>query len=207
MEMIGGKNMDGGYFYFLAWMGWIITTFFMKKESIRWRMSAFILLFIVCSQFTFSIASFSLSVNALFISIIAFGIVGIYSVWQKLYTLFSALIVAMLYTSFHLLEVYDPIWIIINRTLMLSAALVYASVLLHRDRLLRLCALYIGMIQGEILVAFIFRKLHFPYELGSLLFFDSIAVSTLFVAILFWVTKVSAFTGQFRKKHVKERQG
>ncbi|ABS21546.1 conserved hypothetical protein [Bacillus cytotoxicus NVH 391-98] len=199
--------MDGGYFYFLAWMGWIITTFFMKKESIRWKMSAFILFLIICSQFTFSIASFSISMNALFISIIAFGIVGIYSVWKKLYTLFSALIVAMLYTSFHLLEVYDPIWIIINRTLMLSAALVYASVLLHRDRLLRLCTLYIGMIQGEILVAFIFRKLHFPYELGSLQFFDSIAVSTLFVAILFLITKVSALTGQFRKKHVKERQG
>ncbi len=66
MEMIGGKNMDGGYFYFLAWMGWIITTFFMKKESIRWKMSAFILFLIICSQFTFSIASFSISMNALF---------------------------------------------------------------------------------------------------------------------------------------------
>lgn len=59
---------------------------------------------------------------------------------EKLYGLLSALIIAMLYTSFHLLEVYDPIWIVMDRLFLLSSALVYASVLLHGDRILRLCS-------------------------------------------------------------------
>lgn len=207
MEMIGGKNMEGNYFYFLAWVGWIVATFFMKKESVRWKVSAVILIFIICSQITVSIASFTISVNALLLGIISFLGITLYSIWKKLYVLLSALIIAMLYTSFRLLEVYDPIWIVMNRTFMLSGALVYASILLHEDRLLRLCSLYAGALQGEILVTFIFRKLHFPYEFGSLAFFDIVAVSTLIVAILIWIAKVSAYTGQLRKKHVKERQG
>lgn len=207
MEMIGGENMDGNYFYFIAWMGWIVATFFMKKEAIRWKVSTVILIFIICSQIHVSIVSFTVSINALLLGIISFLGITLYSIWKKIYVLLSALIIAMLYTTFHLLEVYDPIWIVMDRTFMLSGVLVYASILLHRDRLLRLCSLYTGALQGEILVTFIFRKLHFPYEFGSLTFFDIIAVSTLFVAILLCVVKVSAYTGKLRKKHVKERQG
>ncbi len=207
MEMIGGENMEGSYFYFIAWMGWIVTTFFLKKDEIRWKLSAVILVFIICSQITVYIASFTVSVNALILGVISFLGIALYSIWKKIYALLSALIIAMLYTSFHLLGVYDPIWIVIDRTWMLGGALVYASILLHRDRLLRLCSLYTGALQGEILVTFIFRRLHFPYEFGSLAFFDSIAVSTLLVMVTSYIVKISAYRGQFRKKHVKERQG
>lgn len=207
MEMIGGRNMEGSYFYFVAWMGWIVTTFFLGKDEIRWKVSAVILIFIICSQITVSIASVTVSVNALIVGVISFLGIALYSIWKKIYALLSALIIAMLYTSFHLLEVYDPIWIVINRTWMLSGALVYASILLHRDRLLRLCSLYAGALQGEILVTFIFGRLHFPYEFGSLTFLDIIAVSTLLITVMFYIVKASSYRGQFRKKHVKERQG
>ncbi len=205
MENIGGEVMDGSTFYFVAWIGWIVVTFFMKKESIRWKISTCILIFIICSPLNVTIASFTISVNALFLCIISFVGITLYSIWKKLYTLLSALIIAMLYTSFHLLEVYDPIWIVVDRLLLLSGALVYASVLLHGDRILRLCSLYIGMLQGELLVTLIFRKLHFPYEYGSLAFLDVAAVSTLFMAILLWITKASVYMEQFKRKTRKRK--
>lgn len=124
---------------------------------------------------------------------------------EKLYSLLSALIIAMLYTSFHLLEVYDPIWIVVDRLFLLSSALVYAAVLLHEDRILRLCSLYIGMLQGELFVTIIFRKLHFPYDYGSLAFLDSVAVSTFFMAILFWIAKASVYMEQFKRKTRKRK--
>ncbi|MGE6362412.1 YphA family membrane protein [Bacillus paramycoides] len=197
--------MDGNSFYFVAWIGWIVVTFFMKKESIRWKLSAAILLFIICSPLNVTIASFAVSVNALLLCFISFVGIAQYSIWKKLYTLLSALIIAMLYTSFHLLEVYDPIWIVVDRLFLLSSALVYASVLLHRDRILRLCSLYIGMLQGELLVTLIFRKLNFPYDYGSLAFFDIVAVSTLFMAILFWIAKASVYMEQFKRKTRKRK--
>lgn len=199
--------MDGSYFYFLAWLGWIITTFFLKKEAFRWKVSAVLLVFIICSQITVSIASFPIAANALLLGTISFLGIAFYSIWKKIYALLSALIIAMLYASFHLLEMYDPIWIVMDRTWMLSGILVYASILLHRDRVLRLCSLYAGALQGEILVTFIFHTLRFPYQLGSLTFFDIIAVATLFFTILFCIVKMSASMGQLKKKHVKERQG
>ena len=164
--------MDGSTFYFVAWIGWIIVTFY-EKEPIRWKLGACIMIFIICSPLHVTIASFVVSVNALLLCIISFIGITLYSVWKKLYSLLSALIIAMLYTSFHLLEIYDPIWIVVDRVFLLSSALVYASVLLHGDRILRLCSLYVGMLQGELLVTFIFRKLNFPYDYGSLAFLIS----------------------------------
>ena len=205
MENIGGEMMEGSTFYFVAWIGWIVVTFFMKKDSIRWKISACILIFIICSPLHVTIASFTVSVNAILLSGIAFIGITLYSIWKKLYSLLSALIIAMLYTSFHLLEVYDPIWIVVDRLFLLSSALVYASVLLHEDRILRLCSLYIGMLQGELFVTIIFRKLHFPYDYGSLAFFDSVAVSTFFMAILFWIAKASVYMEQFKRKTRKRK--
>lgn len=92
-----------------------------------------------------------------------------------------------------------------DRLFLLSSVLVYASVLLHGDRILRLCSLYIGMLQGELLVTLIFRKLHFPYDYGSLAFFDIVAVSTFFMAILFWIAKASVYMEQFKRKTRKRK--
>ena len=57
--------------------------------------------FIICSPLHVTIASFTVSVNALLLSGIAFIGLTLYSIWKKLYSLLSALIIAMLYTSFH----------------------------------------------------------------------------------------------------------
>ena len=64
--------MDGSTFYFVAWIGWIIVTFFMKKGLIRWKLGACILIFIICSPLHVTIASFVVSVNALLLCIISF---------------------------------------------------------------------------------------------------------------------------------------
>lgn len=46
----------------------------------------------------------TVSVNALLLSGIAFIGLTLYSIWKKLYSLLSALIIAMLYTSFHFVK-------------------------------------------------------------------------------------------------------
>ena len=126
---------------------------------------------------------------------------------EKLYILLSALIIAMLYTSFHLLEIYDPIWIVVDRVFLLSSALVYASVLLHGDRILRLCSLCVGMLQGELLVTFIFRKLNFPYDYGSLAFLISSPFLHYSWQYCFGLQKHQYTWNGLREKHVKERRG
>jgi hypothetical protein len=81
MEIIGGDNLEGSYFYSLAWMGWIVATFFLKKDTFRLCVSVVILLFISCSQTVISISSFTISVNALLLGGISFIGIAVYSVW------------------------------------------------------------------------------------------------------------------------------
>ena len=148
MENIGGEVDGWKYFLFCSLDRVDHCNLFMKKGLIRWKLGACILIFIICSPLHVTIASFVVSVNALLLCIISFIGIAIFCL-EKLYSLLSALIIAMLYTSFHLLEIYDPIWIVVDRVFLLSSALVYTSVLLHGDRILRLCSLYVGMLQGE----------------------------------------------------------
>ncbi|PGS47375.1 hypothetical protein COC65_03150 [Bacillus thuringiensis] len=45
----------------------------------------------------------------------------------------------------------------------------------------------------------------FPYDYGSLAFFDIVAVSTLFMAVLFWIAKASVYMEQFKRKTRKRK--
>ena len=114
MENIGGEMMEGSTFYFVAWIGWIVVTFYEKGlysvEDKRLYIDFYYLFSVTCND-----CFITVSVNALLLSGIAFIGLTLYSIWKKLYSLLSALIIAMLYTSFHLLEVYDPIWIVVDR--------------------------------------------------------------------------------------------
>lgn len=67
--------------------------------------------------------------------------------------------------------------------------------------------LYIGMLQGELLVTLIFRKLHFPYDYGSLAFLDIIAVSTFLWQFCIGLQKHQYIWNSLRERHVKERRG
>ena len=134
--------MDGSTFYFVAWIGWIIVTFYEKgpypMEVRRLYTDFYNLLSVTCNDCLIrGISKCSFTLYYFFRDHAIFRL-------EKLYSLLSALIIAMLYTSFHLLEIYDPIWIVVDRVFLLSSALVYASVLLHGDRILRLCSLYVG---------------------------------------------------------------
>lgn len=204
MEIIGGGKMEGTYFYFCVWMGWIITTFFFKKDGFRLGMSFFLLLMIIGSQMAVSVFSFSISGSALLLASISFVGISVYSRWMQLYTLICALIIAMIYTIFHVIELYDPVWIVIDRTWMLSGILVYASVLLHRNRTLRVWGLYVGMLQGELFLTFIFKAMHVTYDIGGFSFLNSAAASTVLFSLLHSIGKVVSYTGQFKRKQVKE---
>ena len=91
MENIGGEMMEGSTFYFVAWIGWIVVTFY-EKDSIRWKISACILIFIICSPLHVTIASFTVSVNALLLSGIAFIGLTLYSIWKNYIAYFRHLL-------------------------------------------------------------------------------------------------------------------
>ena len=83
--------MDGSTFYFVAWIGWIIVTFY-EKGPYPMEVRRLYTDFIICSPLHVTIASFVVSVNALLLCIISFIGITLYSVWKNCIAYFRHLL-------------------------------------------------------------------------------------------------------------------
>ncbi|MFD3446120.1 hypothetical protein ACFDTO_16120 [Microbacteriaceae bacterium 4G12] len=199
--------MEGSYFYFFAWVSWTIATFLMKKGKMRLLIASLSLLLVISSQTAISIGPFHVYISSFLLMGIGFIGIASYSKWKKVHAIISSMIVAMMYTIFHLIELYDPIWIVVNRVWMLSGLLIYVTLLLIREPWLRLYVLSIGGVQGEIFLAAVLRKYEFHNAIGPGAFLDVIACTVVLLCIVHLLFKGFMYIEPLKRKHVKERQG
>lgn len=199
--------MEGVYFYFFSWFGWILVTFFMNKSTMRLVYAIVLLFTIIISQTVITFGEFRIWIGAFFLLFI--GIIGIsrLSMWKKLYYAVCSTIVGMVYATVHLIELYDPIWIVINHTWFLSILLAYISYVLVRLPVERIFVLCVGAVQGEILITAALEPYGFHEEFGSLLFLDAVACAVFLLCVLSAILKGLAFIEPFKQKQVRERQG
>ncbi|WP_370224036.1 hypothetical protein [Cytobacillus sp.] len=179
--------MEGLIFYWISWMVWIMATFFMDRNNkYRFLLSAWILIFITLSPWTFKIFNVETGIGGLFLIVSLYIFAGRLKKLSKLYFFFCTFILMMAYVIFHLFELFDPVWVMFSRNWMLSILLVYMAVLLQKNRMLRLPLILLGGIQGEVLYALILKQFSFPYTIGSLAFLDIMAISVSISAV--WIT-------------------
>ncbi len=177
--------MEGILFYFAAWFFWIISTFFLNKNSrYRLKSSFCILIMIILKPYHFKL--FDITINFAAIFLYLFILTQVIQLNRKthFYLTVTSFIVMLAYVSFQLFELYDPVWVMFKREWMLAIGLVYLSVLLHSNKKLRLFAIMIGILQGEFLFSMILRKLNFSYTIGTGLFYDALASAGLI--LFFW---------------------
>lgn len=184
--------MEGIFFYWFLWMGWVVSAFFMKKEAIRTRINILILLLLVVSPYTFSLFSLSLSLPFCMLLIISLYVVSKNTFAQILYYIISSLIITLAFVSFHLFELFDPVWLIFNRKWMLSLLIIYLTLMLCKTHLQRIITAIIGSCMGELLYFYILRNYNFPYEIGSYLFLDVIAISIGMLSLWYFFEKVAS---------------
>lgn len=177
--------MEGILFYFAAWSFWIISTFFLNKNSrYRLKSSFCILLMIILKPYHIELLDITFNLAAIFLYIFILTQVIQFNRRTHFYLTVSSFIVMLAYVSFQLFELYDPVWVMFKREWMLAIGLVYLSVLLHSDKKLRLFVIIIGILQGEFLFSLILRKLNFSYTIGTGMFFDALASAGLL--LFFW---------------------
>ena len=181
----GDLMMEGILFYWLFWIGWIITTFFYpKRHPDRLKFSAWILGTISLSTFYLNLFGFELSGSGVFIIFTAYLYIVQFEKRQILYLLLTSFIIMIAYVCFLLFELFDPIWIIFKREWMLSLLIAYVVIFLHSDKKQRILVMLIGLIQGEVFYAHIIRKYSFLYPSVTLPFLDVLALTL--VIILAW---------------------
>ncbi len=170
--------MEGLYFYWLAWIGWIWVTFFMdKNKPERIKIAVWLLAAILAAPIKLNLVYFEFHLSALAIALFVFV-----ETWSKktgslLYFFLSSFIIMLAYTSFLMFELYDPIWVLFDRSIMLAAIGFYLALLLHKNMHSRVLALITGFLQGEVLFSAILGKFNFPYVISSLAFMDILIIS------------------------------
>ncbi|TKC19731.1 YphA family membrane protein [Robertmurraya kyonggiensis] len=198
--------MEGIFFYWLFWMFWVMATFFMEKNKLRLKISIGILMAITLSTFSFPFLGNEFSYTSVFLLITFFIWIARQSFKKGSYMLITSFILMLSYSVFQLFELFDPVWLIFDRTIMLSILMAYLSILLHGNLELRILSLVSGCIQGDILYSFILRKLTFPHSVGDYAFLDVVSISIALLLVASGFKKLSIYFESHFKQFEREKQ-
>ncbi len=196
--------MEGIYFYWISWIAWVYSTFLMKKNMERLLLSISLLIFIILSPYTFQLGVVSIHLVLIIILIMSYGLVGKKTVRQKVYLLICSLTITIAYVTFQLYELFDPIWLFMDREWLLTIVLVYLTLILVKGSRSRLACLLIGSCQGELFYGLILSKFRFQYEIGAFPFLDVISLSVLVVFV--WL-KLEVFVAHLDEMVQKNTKG
>ncbi|MEO2074265.1 MAG: hypothetical protein ABGX20_02620 [Bacillus sp. (in: firmicutes)] len=176
--------MEGAMFYWICWAFWVYLTFILEKQHpYRLKLSVFILLLIISSNFHFSFAEVEFYLSGLYLLIISYALISQEKIGAIFYYFICSFIVSMAYVTFHLFEIFDPIWIILKKEWMMGICFGYLAILLQKTLKGRLIIILAGTMQGEFLYAYILSKYQFPYEIGAFQYLDVCAlISALLVS-------------------------
>ncbi|MDQ0412125.1 YphA family membrane protein [Mesobacillus stamsii] len=197
--------MNGVYFYWLAWSGWVLITFFMdKKHPYRRKWAIYLLTVIIAAPYKDDFLFFQFHLSAFVIA----GFIFLETRRKKtrtfLYLFLTSFIIMLAYTSFLMFELFDPVWVLFDRKFMLGAVGFYLAILLHNEKRDRMLALITGFLAGDFLFSAVLWKFHFPYEVASMTFMDILFISS---GMLIAWSAVEALISIMSKATVKEAEG
>ncbi|CAM4062439.1 hypothetical protein [Mesobacillus thioparans] len=170
--------MEGLYFYWLAWIGWIWVTFIMdKNHRHRQKWALWLLAVIIAAPYKVDILFFELHMSAVPIAMFIFFETRRKKTGSFLYLFLTSFIIMLAYTSFLMFELFDPVWVLFDRNIMLGATGFYLAILLHKEKHDRLLALLTGFLQGDIIFSVVLSRFNFPHAVASMGFMDLLFIS------------------------------
>ncbi|WP_257347723.1 YphA family membrane protein [Pseudalkalibacillus decolorationis] len=176
--------MDGSYFYWFLWIGWVITTFIMKKSAERFWLSLLLLLVIILSTTTLHIEAHAMNAAFLLVGLISYLFIGKYKILTIGTSIFFSFLVSFVYIGIHLLIIYDPIWILIDRVYLISIPIAALVLTISKPLDLRLSIVLSGVFHGELGYSIFMNGFAPGYIIGSIDVLDIIAISCM--SILIW---------------------
>lgn len=172
--------MEGAIFYWTCWAFWIYLTFLLEKRNpYRMKLAAIVLIVLILSNFQFKVSVFEIQASGLFILGISYFFISQEKRTAIIYYFICTVIISIAYVTFHLFEIFDPIWIIFKKEWMMGIVLWYLAILLQKTLKGRLLILFAGAMQGEILYALILNKFQFPYLIGAYASLDVCSLTAL----------------------------
>ncbi|GGE56107.1 hypothetical protein [Priestia taiwanensis] len=175
--------MEGLFFYGIAWVSWVVTTFLMRKTKMRLVLSAFLLLLIISSTSYQEVAGVRVYVSGILLFIIGVSFIAA-SPKSKLLCSLYAVMIGMMYSMFHFIEIYDPVWLQVHRTILLGGILVMGSLFYSDHPFVSVGTLLMGTMQGEVILAITLREYGFHNYVGGFSHLDACFVAMVFLACI-----------------------
>ncbi|WP_413309145.1 hypothetical protein AA0X95_12000 [Bacillus sp. 1P10SD] len=174
--------MEGAMFYWISWSIWVYLTFILERQNpYRLKLSVLILILIIFSSIHLMYGEVEFYASGIYLLIISYVFISQEKRGAIIYFFICSCIVSMAYVTFHLFEIFDPIWIIFKKEWLMGICFGYLAILLQKTLKGRLIIILTGTINGEFLYAYILSKYQFPYAIGA---YDYLDVYALISALL-----------------------
>lgn len=174
--------MEGILFYWFSWIGWVVVTFFFKKNVNRDFFAFLFLVLIITADFSVILYGTEFSIGFILLYLSAFMYSSNIPNKKLPYLIICNMILSMSYVIFYLFSIFDPVWLLFNPTFMLGGLLTYIVLLLVKEKEMRIMTLVFGVCTGELVLLLIMDYFSFPYMLGNITFFDVVALGFLLVS-------------------------
>ncbi|TKD69865.1 hypothetical protein [Pseudalkalibacillus hwajinpoensis] len=198
--------MDGAFFLWFAWMGIVITVFFIKASNKRNHI-AFVLLLAICSvNLEFQIMDYTITGLFLLALIYGYHVLLTHMQVTRSYAVIIMLIVTAAYTSIELFSIYDPVFTYLYTKWSVSAVLfIIIHISLHSSAE-RCALLLLGVVHGEVILSTLFHQMGIIRVAGELGSFDILAISIMSTVVWHYFVQLTAHLEKLVKKH-QERRG
>ncbi|TXL67867.1 hypothetical protein FHP05_02265 [Cerasibacillus terrae] len=195
---------SGLMFYWLGWIFWVISYFFIKQNKEQQFFSFWILIIIGTSNIFISIGFLDFSI-AYFILFFGSFLLLLQNL-DMFYHLFVSFTIMVGYASYLIWENEAPFLSIFPRLFLLSALIVSMSSFLTQGLKSRCIVAIVGVCGGELLYYLFLLHYQAHSTMGSLVFLDTtiIIISSLFLLeILFRLyTKITAFFHHLKSQYI-----
>ena len=199
--------MEGIFYYWMMWLAWIITTFFMKKQKIRTKLTIFLLVNIWISELYWVIGHFHVRV-----SLLLFLGVGYYLSVKKnnnksLSYYLIILTLTFAYASILLFHIYDPVWFLFDYRLIVSITVSVLAIYLGKHIVQKYAIYILSVCQGELIYWFILGKFHRGLIIGTAAFLDMVVIGCAIIYLWTTIQQIIFLLEQTLEKPAKEKQG
>lgn len=169
---------DGILFYWFMWIGWVVTTFLIKKNPFRNTVIFILLPGITMSGYNIP---FTLgTVNAAFAYFLIIGLVHvIQSAGELFYYLSVSFIIAVSYVILQIFALYDPAKLFIDKKYLLIIFLAAVLFLISKRNIDLFYIPLIGIFIGDSLYQLLIFRLSGYLEIGSLFVLDLLASTSM----------------------------
>ncbi len=202
--------MEGIFFYWIMWLAWIITTFFMEKKKKRLTLSISILVSILLSKWYLVISTYSINMTLLFYLFLGYYLAVNQRNFKVVSFYITSLTITFAYAGIMLFRIYDPVWFIFDVRFIVGGIISILAIYLGCTSNERFLLYIIALCQGECLYWIVLGQFHDVITFGTQSFLDMLSIGCL---IIFLWSAIQHLTVVFEnslgklQKPTKEKQG